>query len=304
MHSRSMDLGSYSWQHFHNPTHRELAKIASRFELAHEFIRETLTPEQRPKLIFAETYLFMVLLYPVYNAKQGKKLETAEIDFFMGKDFFITIHKGDSAVEDIFSRVNKDKESAKKYLDNPSALLADIVSESLCDCWGILNDLCTALSELSGKILGNDDRKLLSDMLGNKTKITHLKKILHNQHKILSRLGSRSNIFICCARDTENLSDVIDMNRDIWDYLVAYDETVDSFQETYESAATYRQNHILQRLTILSSIVLPATLLASVFSMNMIPDGFLDPVFFWILVGIMVSLGIILFSVYKIKKWL
>ena len=67
--------------------------------------------------------------------------------------------------------------------------------------------------------------------------------------------------------------DVIDASERIWDTLENYKEVVEGLESTNESVLSHNVNDILRVLTSFSVIVLPLTLLASLFGMNVAFPG-------------------------------
>jgi magnesium transporter len=57
-------------------------------------------------------------------------------------------------------------------------------------------------------------------------------------------------------------------------------------------------------LTVIATIVLPLTFIASIFGMNVEVPGEGSMAAFWILVGAMVGLGVAMFGYFRWKRWL
>ena len=62
--------------------------------------------------------------------------------------------------------------------------------------------------------------------------------------------------------------DIVDAHERIWDMLENYKEVVEALEETNESVISHRVNDILRVLTVISVMLLPLTLVASIFGMN------------------------------------
>jgi magnesium transporter len=81
--------------------------------------------------------------------------------------------------------------------------------------------------------------------------------------------------------------DIVDASERIWDMLENYKEVVEALEDTNESVLSHRVNEVLRVLTAFSVIILPLTLLASIFGMNVdFPfDGGVEA--FWTILGVM-----------------
>jgi magnesium transporter len=66
--------------------------------------------------------------------------------------------------------------------------------------------------------------------------------------------------------------DTVDHVDKIWDALDEYKEVIEGLNATHDSLATHRTNEIVRMLTIIATILLPITVVASIFGMN-IPLG-------------------------------
>jgi magnesium transporter len=66
--------------------------------------------------------------------------------------------------------------------------------------------------------------------------------------------------------------DMVDHVDKIWDALDEYKEIIEGLNDTHDSLATNRTNEIIRMLTIIATVLLPITVVASIFGMN-IPLG-------------------------------
>ena len=102
--------------------------------------------------------------------------------------------------------------------------------------------------------------------------------------------------------------DIVDASERVWDMLENYKEVVEGLEDTNESVIAHRFNGILRILTVLSIVFLPATLIASIWGMNVGLPGGGDPTtgssaVFWVLVSVMVIVigGMIVF--FRRRRW-
>jgi len=65
---------------------------------------------------------------------------------------------------------------------------------------------------------------------------------------------------------------MVDHTDKIWDGLDEYKEIIEGLNDTHDSLATNRTNEVIRMLTIIATILLPITVVASIFGMN-IPLG-------------------------------
>jgi magnesium transporter len=69
--------------------------------------------------------------------------------------------------------------------------------------------------------------------------------------------------------------DTVDHVDKIWDALDEYKEIIEGLNDTHDSLATNRTNEVMRMLTIIATILLPLTVVASIYGMN-VPLPFQD----------------------------
>jgi magnesium transporter len=86
--------------------------------------------------------------------------------------------------------------------------------------------------------------------------------------------------------------------------LENFKEVVEGLESTNESVLSHRVNDVLKALTAMSVVVLPLTLVASIWGMNVGVPGEQSIHAFWIIIGAMVALlgGMLWF--FRSRGWL
>ncbi|GAH36164.1 unnamed protein product [marine sediment metagenome] len=62
--------------------------------------------------------------------------------------------------------------------------------------------------------------------------------------------------------------DTVDHVDKIWDALDEYKEIIEGLNDTYDSLASNRTNDVMRMLTVIATILLPITVVASLYGMN------------------------------------
>ena len=88
--------------------------------------------------------------------------------------------------------------------------------------------------------------------------------------------------------------DISDAAERIWDTLENYKEVVEALESTNESVLSHRLNDSFRILTAASVIILPLTLIASIYGMNVPVPGEGSPLAFWLILGLMVMMLVVL----------
>jgi hypothetical protein len=98
--------------------------------------------------------------------------------------------------------------------------------------------------------------------------------------------------------------DIVDASERIWDNLDNYKEVVEALEDTNESVISHRVNNVLRVLTSFSVVILPLTLLASIWGMNVGVPGQGSMHAFWEIIGVMVATLAGMLSFFRWRGWL
>jgi magnesium transporter len=79
---------------------------------------------------------------------------------------------------------------------------------------------------------------------------------------------------------------------------------VEALEVTNESVISHRVNDVLRFLTAASVVILPLTLIASIFGMNVGFPGEGTDAAFWVVLAAMVAAVIALAGFFRYKRWL
>ena len=83
----------------------------------------------------------------------------------------------------------------------------------------------------------------------------------------------------------------------MFDYIEDFGEWIEGLSQTFDSLLTNRTNDIMRVLTYFSTIMLPLTVVASLFGMNVDFPCVTSTTAFWVIVGIMalMTVGLVFF---------
>jgi len=98
---------------------------------------------------------------------------------------------------------------------------------------------------------------------------------------------------------------ILESTEDIWANLENLKQNIEAIENTNNSLISFQLNDVIKILTTISAIILPITLIAGIFSMNLKFMPLSDqPFAFWLITGLMIIVFAFLFHVFKNKKWL
>jgi magnesium transporter len=299
-----LSANGLTWIHVDEPGALEAAVLAERFGFHELDIEDVLSKRQRPKIDEYESYIFIVLHFPFYD-KSVQRLNAAELDVFLGADFLITLPNVELLpVNHLFNRCAADEGLREELFAKGSGYLLYHVLDDLFDyCFPILDKIGTKLDAIEPDIFEGATDEVVRDISNAKQEIIAYRKIIKPERATLRVLERYTERFL--PEDLElYFDDIVDAAERIWDLLDNYKEVIEGLESTNESFISHRQQYRLQILTVVSVILLPLTLLASIFGMNVHFPGFGGREAFWVLVGIIVALGGTLLGIFRWRRWL
>ena len=256
------------WINIERPGPVDRAWLEEHFDFHPLDYEDVLSRNQRPKIDEYEDYLFIVLYFPVFD-KQVGRLNAAELDIFIGPDFLITLpNQPIPPVEYLFERCRTGEELRDSLFSKGSgSLLYKIVDDSFDYCFPMLRKIGNRLERLEEDIFEGRSEEVVRDISSSKQEIINFRKIIRPQRPVLRDLERTKQRYL--ADDLEvYFDDIVDASERIWDMLENFKEVVEALEDTNESVISHRVNEVLRVLTTFSVVILPLTLFASVFGMN------------------------------------
>src|ERR671918_236160 len=280
-----------TWVNVVSPDVETAQGLAERFGWHPLDVEDIVSKRQRPKVddYEDEGYLFAVLHFPFYD-KQVQRLNAAELDIFIGHDYVVTIPNRElHPVTRLFARCEEDEALRSQLFARGSGRLLYEVLDDLFDyCFPILDKIAHKLDGIEDEMFEGRSQEVVRDISNVKQEIISYRKIIKPERSTLRVLERRVEGFL--PEDLEDyFDDIVDAAERIWDLLDNYKEVVDGLESTNESVISHRQNDVLRLLTIISVAVLPLTLIASIFGMNVLFPGEGTSEAFWIILGILVA---------------
>jgi magnesium transporter len=292
-----------SWIHLDKPTAEEATTLAERFGWHPLDVEDVLSKRQRPKVDEYDDYRFVVLHFPVYD-KSVQRLNAGELDVFLGPDYLVTLPVVELLpVTRLFQRCSDDMELRESLFGKGSGYLLYHVLDDLFDyCFPILDKIGHKLDRIEDDIDEARFEEIVQDISKVKQEIISYRKIVKPQRPTLRVLERHVERFL--PEDLElYFDDLVDASERIWDLLDNYKEVVEALEATNEAAIAHRQNDVLRVLTVFSVLVLPLTLIASLFGMNVAFPGHGTAAAFWVILGVLVAVFAGLFAFFRVKRF-
>jgi magnesium transporter len=301
---------------------RELGKYFKLHPLSAEDILHT---DRQPKIEVFTHYRYLSVKtiqrekrFHHYNYNEGsrsyiskKKKEQAEnieeflidqVSIIIMENTLITFQEmpGDSFNDirkKILENIGEIRKSGTDYL--AYAIIDAIVDEYFFT----INHLEEDIENFEDRSAKTNDESFIDEIQETKKYLLQIKRAILPLRNCLYKITRHENFF-----RTEKLKPFLqDLNENINHALITvenYREWLSNIMEVNLSVVSYQTNKVMKVLTVISTIFIPLTFIAGIYGMNFdfMPELRYEPAYF-IVLGIMGFIGIVMLLLFKIHRW-
>ena len=292
------------WIHIESPRAADRDWLEEHFEFHPLDFEDVYSRNNRAKLDQYDDYVFIVLHFPTFE-KSTSRMLTAELDLFLGPDYLITLPNIPlPPLTAMFERYREKEELREATLSKGSGyLLYKIVDTCVDASFPMLRKMAVKLDRIEDDIFEGRSSEIVRDISEAKQEIINFRRIVRPQRAVLRDLERTKQRYLQQELDIY-FDDISDAAERIWDTLENYKEVVEALEDSNESVLSHRVNESLRVLTAFSVILLPQTLITSIFGMNVLFPGEGSAEAFWALTVVMgfITVGLVIF--FRRRGWL
>ena len=293
--------GAMLWVDLMAPGDAERRLLSDVFGFHPLSVEDAVSALQFPKIETYPGYLYVVL-HGIDAKPQDTQFATRDVDFFLGRNYLVTVHDGDSRSIDAIREMCNHHEHILK--EGPVALMHRIVDRMIDNYRPVFEEIEARIGRLEEQAFAGHER-LSGRVMKLKRDVSAMRRVLVPQRDAIGRLA---------RREFPMISDEMTYRfRDVYDHVVRLTEEAILFQdrvtgifEVNLSTVSFRLNQVMKVLTVMSTIFLPLTVLTGMWGMNIplphLPGG--EGVQFWWVVGIMVALIAAMLVFFRRNKWI
>lgn len=281
--------------------------------LTHEdMTRENRDPKQQPHLPKVEEfsdYLFVIVnpLHPdlkkqfEHKGLGFRERMATQLSAVLTPTRLCTYHlKPLAAIDNLRTYLERHTDQGQRGPDFLFHLILDAMVDEYAP---VLDRITDSLDSLESQVLRRPSKTMVQRLLHMKHDIIVLRKTLVHEREVLARL-SRGEFAMIDERETAYY-------RNVYDHVVRFSELIENaremtsdLMECHLSATSNRLNEIMKVLTMISTIVLPMTLVAGIYGMNFehFPEIHWPYGYAWAL-GLMALSGLVPLAIFKWRKW-
>ena len=297
----------FVWLDYCQPTKEELSNLIDPFGLHPLSIEDCLDENQIPKIEDFPRNTFIIFNTFDYS---NKILSIDEIDLFIGENFLVTVSQRNSEnrrlLDGIEHILEGDIESARH---GPAFLMHVILDYVVDQKFLAIEGLEDELEVREEALLADVSAFKPAELLQSRRDLLSLRKSLFHEREILIKI---------CRKDCPFIPDkAIFHYRDIYDHLTKFFELTESYRDIVTSLmemylsmlnnqmtkAANQTNMAVRRLTFITTIFMPLTLLAGIGGMS--EWSMMTGPHNWRIAypAFLLAMGVIGFVSYRLLKW-
>jgi magnesium transporter len=264
--------GGFVWFNFYQPSKEELSSLVEKIGIHPLSVEDCFDDKQVPKIEY-----FLGNTFIIFNAftYAEKALFIDEINLFIGKNYLITVSGHNSETRKPLNGVTAIIENGHSNAKDGPDFLMHIVLDYLVDQkYKAFDDIEDELEVTEDLLIDNVEKFQPGQLIRIRKNLLTLRKSLFYEREILVKI---------CRKDCPFVTEKAVVHyRDIYDHLAKFFEQTETYRdmetslmELYTSLlnnqmtrSSNQTNASVRRLTLITTVFMPLTLLASIGGMS------------------------------------
>ncbi|HEX5429698.1 MAG TPA: magnesium transporter CorA family protein [Patescibacteria group bacterium] len=298
------------WVDIVNPDESDILYLKENFRFHPLDFEDVVGSSARAKIDEYDSYHFLILLFP-FSDKVKREIRPAEVDFFLGKDYLVTVHDGSmKTLVNLTKNISQYDNVRNQYMGaNSGYLLFSILELLFKRSFPILDNLNREIVQ-AGRDAFEIDITTPHKLSQLKKNIIVYRRIMKMHKFILGKLSRSKRDYIMFKDSKAYFQNLIETAENIWDMLASDKESVESYEGTNQTLASHQIEDILKVLTIVSVVVSILTFITDfmIFFDRVTIEKYFhiadDVQFFVILLTLMIVMVVGLLVYFRRKRWL
>lgn len=275
----------------------DLGQLQPLFNLHDLAVEDCLSEEdQRPKIEIYESHYFIVVNSIRFD---DEEIFLRALNIFLGRHYIITVTKQKINELRILKPMLWEQEVSAP--DMFLYLLIDLVVDNY---FSVGDRIEVRIEKLEEDILMHTKKSHLSEIIGLRSEILWLKKMLGPQKEVINTLNKK-DLRLIDDQLQKYFSDIYENAVKISETFETYRDLMGNLREAYQSSIANRANEIMRVFTAITTIFMPLTVITGIYGMNFdhMPELHTKYGYFAV-IGVMLTLGSGMLYVFRKKEWL
>jgi magnesium transporter len=274
----------------------DLAVLQPLFSMHDLAVEDCLSEEeQRPKIEIYESHYFIVVNSIRFD---DEEIFLRALNIFLGRHFIITVTK--QKINELRTLKPMLWEQEVSQPDRFMYLLVDLI----VDNYFLVGDrIEVRIEKLEEDILMHTKKSHLNEIIGLRSEILWLKKVLGPQKEVINTLNKR-DLRLIDDQLQKYFSDIYENAVKISETFETYRDLMGNLREAYQSSIANRANEIMRVFTAITTVFMPLTVITGIYGMNFDHMPELHTRYgYFVVIGVMVALGVSMFYIFRKKDW-
>jgi magnesium transporter len=294
--------GSVTWVNV-GGVHRVdlLEALGKQFDLHPLLLEDIANTDQRPKLEDYDQYLFLVLKMLTVGERGDVLVE--QVSFVLGRTFVLSFQENGA---DVFHSVRDRLRGGKGRLRQNSSdyLLYALVDAVVDQYFAVLELLGEKIETLQERVVTDPQPDTLKDIHALKRQLLFIRRAVWPLREAMNNLSRAEGPFL---HEPMKL-----FFRDVYDHVIQIVDTIETLREIvaasldmYLSSVSYRLNTVMRVLTVITTIFMPLSFIASIYGMNF--EHMPELKWAWgypVVLGLMGLVAAVMLAGFRRRKWL
>lgn len=275
----------------------DLAVLQPLFSLHDLAVEDCLTEEeQRPKIETYDNHYFIVVNSIRFD---DEEIFLRALNIFLGRHYIITVTK---------TKINELRAVKpilwEQEVSEPDRFLYHLIDLVVDNYFNVSDRIEAKIENLEEDILMNTKRSHLSEIIGLRSEILWLKKMLGPQKEVINILNKK-DLRLIDDQLQKYFSDIYENAVKISENFDTFRELMGNLREAYQSSIANRANEIMRVFTAITTIFIPLTLITGIYGMNFDHMPELHWKYsYYVVIGVMIALGVGMYYLFRKRDWL
>ena len=275
----------------------DLAVLQPLFSMHDLAVEDCLSDEeQRPKIEIYENHYFIVINSIRFD---DEEIFLRAVNLFLGRHFIISVTKQKVSELRTLKPILWEQE-----ISSPDRLLYLLVDLIVDNYFTVGDRIEARIEKLEEDILMHTKKSHLNEIIGLRSEILWLKKVLGPQKEVINTLNKK-DLRLIDDQLQKYFSDIYENAVKISETFETYRDLMGNLREAYQSSIANRANEIMRVFTAITTVFMPLTVITGIYGMNF--DNM--PELHWkygyyAVISLMITLGLTMFFIFRKKDWI
>ena len=301
---RTLEKDGITWVNVERPASAELEWLQANYGFHPMALHEGMTHGEMSTIDEFDTYLFLALHFPVFN-QQIRLTLAAEVGIFVGQDYLVTMHNGDLApLVNLFSQCEANEEFLAATVRSSTGFLLYNILDALIDhCGSIFAKVEENVDHVELVVFDESSRDLVREISFVRRDVIAYQRIIRHLLRVMEQLEAEEYPYLNVDPELY-FGDIVDNIRSIGGELQELKEVIEGLGDAHSTLITHQTNQIIRILTIMSAILLPLSVISSLYGMNVRLPLAGTPYAFGTVLGIMAGVAGAMLAFFRIRHWI